>query len=105
MRQETRKVCSAFVRRKPARAARTHTNGTALYLFGKRIAWWEDDSSLRVTMCGWGTPTTRDRLNGVMDLLFDTRPFHQKKGEQYYNNDRIDPDAVLTFHLITPLPE
>ena len=94
MRHETRRIVQAFMARTPRNEKRTTTDGTSLFLHGNKIAWWEDDRSLRVTMAGWGTVTTRERLNGVMEFFNNTRPFHQKAGEQYMDDREIDPHDV-----------
>lgn len=101
MRAETSKITKAFINRRPARAARTSTDGAALYLHGHKIAWWGHDRSVSMTLAGWPTSTTRDRLNGVHQRLTGDRPFHQMKGVQYYNDTPIDAEQIITVHLIT----
>jgi hypothetical protein len=54
-----------------------------------------------MTLAGWPTVTTRDRLNGLHLFLTGDRPFHQKKGVQYYNESSINADTVITVHMIT----
>jgi hypothetical protein len=100
MRKETDDVMRAFLARKPCTRARTQTNGDAVTLHGNRIAWREADGSISMTLAGWGTPTTRDRLNGLCLILMDKRPFHQKKGVQYYDHLEISTDQIITVHTI-----
>jgi len=100
MRQESLEVCRAFIAGRVRSMKRTRTDGTTLYLHGNRIAWWNPDGSVSMTLAGWGTPTTRDRLNTLCWLMFATRPFHQKKHQQHYDGKPIDVDAVFTFHPI-----
>lgn len=78
MRKESVRICSAFIDGKPAKAARTHTDGQALYLHGHCIAWWEisfdtDTHTMRrllhMNCCGWPSVTTKDRLNTLLNLL------------------------------------
>ena len=38
------------------------------------------------TLAGWGSATTRERLNGI---LGDRASFTQKKGEQWFNDEQI----------------
>jgi hypothetical protein len=100
MRKETRDVMTAFLKRKSCTRARTQTNGDVVTLHGNKIAWREPDGSISMTLAGWGTPTTRDRLNGLCLLLMDKKPFHQKKGVQYYDDKEIDTTQVITVHTL-----
>jgi hypothetical protein len=105
MRKESTKIARAFLARKPATAARTSTDGTAIYLHGNKIAWWEDDRSVSMTLAGWPTVTTRDRLNTLARLLLGQALFSQMRGVQYCNGVETEADATHTFHLIGGLPE
>lgn len=102
MRKETRLIAEAFIQRKPKRAARSHTDGTAIYLHGHRIAWWEHDSSLSVTLAGWPSRTTMDRLNGLCELLGHGRPFHIVKSEPHHNDEKVSAFTVITYHDLQP---
>lgn len=109
MRQETKKICTAFIQGKPARAARTHTDGRTLFLHNHPIAEFarinedgtRNDNILSVSFCGYPTVTTKDRLNGLFDLLGFGRPFFTHKHQLYYGSKLrpIDDDEVLTFDL------
>ena len=105
MRQETRKVATAFVKRRRATAARSATCGEVLYLHGNPIAWWdaEDGETLSVNFCGYPTPTTKDRLNGVFELLGLGRPFFTKDHQLYFGSELrpIDDRETLRIHLPT----
>ena len=102
MRKETRDIMTAFLQRKSCTRARTQTNGDIVTLHGNKIAWREPDGSISMTLAGWGTPTTRDRLNGLCFLMMNKHPFHQVRGVQYYDDYKIDTTQVITVHsLIT----
>ena len=104
MRKESIDVARAFLARKPCRRARTSTDGQAVYLHGNKIAWWDDRGDLCLTLCRWGTVTTRDRLNAICDLFMGQRPFHQKKHTQYFNDSVIATDQVIVVHNLTITP-
>lgn len=95
MRSETRTIMTAFIAGKAKRGARTTTDGQSVWLFGNRIAWREADGTICFTFAGWPTTTTCDRLNGLYDLLYGRRPFHQKKDVQYFNDNEIDTREVV----------
>ena len=103
MRAETRKIMTAFLAGKPARADRTHTDGASVYLHRKRIAWREANGDVCMTLAGRGTVTTRERLNGLCELLMCKRPFHQKKLMQYFDGTEIHTLQVISVHNIIPV--
>jgi hypothetical protein len=100
MRAESTTIARAFLARKPKRAKRTATDGESLTLHGNTIAWWNPDGSISMTLCGWGTVTTRDRLNTLCQLLIDRRPFHQVKHVQHFDERPISASDVFTLHPI-----
>ena len=102
MRKETRLIAEAFIQRIPKRAARTYTDGHRMYLHGYPIAWWEHDSSLSVTLAGWPSRTTMDRLNGLCELLGHCRPFHTVEFLPHHNGQRVGDRAVITYHDLQP---
>lgn len=105
MRAEAAKIVSAFLERRPAKAARTHTDGMTLYLHGNAIAWHNPDDFISMTLAGWPTTTTRDRLNTLCAMAFNSKPFHQKRKLQYYNDMRIGPREIVRvkrLELLTP---
>ena len=83
MRKESQKIARAFLDGKPASAARTVTDGQAVFLHGHKIAWRDDDGALVVSLAGWGTVTTRDRLNTIFRLANLGAGVYQRKGEQF----------------------
>ena len=94
-RQESYDAARAFLDHKPRSFARTRTDGTALYLHSSRIAWYDDNGVIQLTLAGWGTVTTRDRLNALCDLVVGQRLFRQRKGKQYFNDDPISSTAII----------
>jgi hypothetical protein len=71
-----------------------------VYLHDNKIMWWENNHPsenlsnnihLCFSMCGWDTPTTRERLNAIFSYVFksDSVYLKQIKGEQkLFINDR-----------------
>ena len=83
MRKESLKIARAFAAGVAASAARTSTDGHAIYLHGNRIAQREADGSIWVTLAGWGTVTTRDRLNTLCHVLGSGVGFYQRDHAQH----------------------
>lgn len=97
MRKEAEKIAAAFVAGKPAKGARTMTDGKAVYLHGNRIA-WKEGGRWKLTLAGWPTVTTRSRLNDLCEFVSGCRPFSQRRHVQHFFNDRIGGHAVVDFY-------
>ena len=85
MRQETQKIMSAFLRGQKASAARTNTDGHSVWLHGNLIA-ERGKSKLWFTLADWPTVTTRDRINGLLELSGSDHRVFQKNGTQFLTN-------------------
>jgi len=85
MRQETQKIMSAFLRGEKASAQRTHTDGYSVWLHGNLIA-ERGKSKTWFTLAGWPTVTTRDRVNGLLELSGSVYRVFQKNGTQFLTN-------------------
>lgn len=105
MRQETLKIATAFKNGKPARGALTETDGKRVWLFGNLIAERMPDGVLMLTLAGWNSATTRDRLNGIADVMGIKVRFFQKShaammramvGGEWVET-HIDPSERMTF--------
>lgn len=83
MRKESLKIARAFAAGVAASAARTRTDGQAVYLHGNLIAKREPDGSIWVTLAGWGTVTTRERVNTLCRVLGSGVQFYQRDHVQY----------------------
>ena len=81
MRKESLKIACAFADGVAASAARTRTDGHAVYLHNNLIAQRDPDGSIWVTLAGWGTVTTRDRVNTLCRVL--------GSGVQFYQRDHV----------------
>jgi len=92
MRKVTQQIANAFARGNKLAVGNTMTDGNAVFLHGNKIAEWKQDG-LHMTLAGWNTTTTRERLNGIADNLGLKVSFNQKNFEPYLNGTRIDEDA------------
>ena len=106
MRKETRRIVTAFIEGKSARAARTYTDGITLYLHGHAIAQWDDYEHARgkrvlhLCCCGYPTPTTKDRLNGLLTLLgFGSCGYFTSKHQLYFGSKLRPVDAYETITI------
>ena len=116
MRKVSKEIAKAFIenRRKTMGNSWTEIDDLdgAIYLHDNRIAWWENNHPdlnlsnnihLCFSMCGWGTPTTRERLNSLFSLLFESDDvfIQQKNFAQWLtiNNRQIEIDEHATYVL------
>lgn len=66
----------------------THTDGTALFLHGNKIAEWRG-GELWITNAGWSSNTTKERLNGLPGVRI-----FQKAGQWFLNEAKWDGSWV-----------
>lgn len=82
----------SFIHRTPRRENNTvvtvQNNFSKMFLHGNQIAWHERDGSTALSMCGWGTLTTRARLNAILEAMQSAWRIVQRKGVQYVTNLR-----------------
>ena len=86
MRQETQKIMSAFLQGQKASAARTNTDGHNVWLHGNKIAQRSEGDFVDFSLAGWPTVTTRDRVNGLLELSGSGYRVFQKNGTQFLTN-------------------
>lgn len=104
MRKETLKIATAFLRGVPAHAARTSTDGENVLLHGHCIAWKGGNDDVQFSFRNWPTVTTRDRINGLLDVLgYSCFGVSQRDGEQWlvYNAKKIRKLATTGIAFCT----
>ena len=69
MRKITREIATAFLEGRILYKDNTSTDNGEIRLFGNVIAYWNTDSSVAITLAGHNTKTTRERLNGLLELM------------------------------------
>lgn len=84
----------------------TTENGYCQYvwLFDNRIATLHFASNgllshIDFSMCGWGSVTTRSRLNALFNLFIPLRPLNQSKGVQHFDDMPLAENARYRFTL------
>ena len=97
MRKTTESVCKAFLAGNRKSSGNSSTDGVVLLLHGNRIAERMPDGSIMATLAGWPSPTTRERLNGLTELLGLGRLFHQHKHVQHFRNKPIGSNDTIVL--------
>jgi hypothetical protein len=90
MRKITNEAINAFNSRKNFKSGNTAVivtdKRTILSLHNNEIAILDNITNvLTVSTCGWNTPTTKERLNGLNNVSIYT-----KKGQMYLNGEEWD---------------
>jgi hypothetical protein len=86
MTQTGKKIALAFVEGRSLTIKRTsvYANPSELWLHGSLIARTDAQGLVWMTLAGWPTSTTRDRLNALCDAYGVPSRFTQCKFEQFY---------------------
>ena len=102
MKKITRQAVEAFARFETYRNGNTAVERletesgkrlAVMILHGHRIASY-DGRTINMNMCGWGTPTTRERLNGICNY-FGLEGFSQRNHTQYYGEQAIESNQSV----------
>ena len=102
MRKITRDAANAFVCGQPFNRDNTavivNDRRVSMLLHGNLIAQFDLSSGVITgTLAGWGTPATRERLNGITDWIGCDR-FYQKDHAQWFGGQPIDLDEWVTLY-------
>jgi len=106
MRNISRVIATAFRDRRTKSISNSRTDEFGYYLHGHKIANWDKDHNgdiLSFSLCGWGTVTTRERLNSLFEILSYPISIQQKNYNQVLNfKDKslvIDSDTAINYHV------
>ena len=106
MREIEKRMIKAIKSKKNFRCTNTDVQWSGdfckVYLHDNLIATLEvgflSVDQMKLTLCGWPTPTTRMRLNALCEGLLGERPFTQRKGVQYFREDPIESDDLIAVN-------
>ena len=87
MRKVTEQIKQAFESRQRKSVGNTMTDGQTVWLHGNAIIKRDPDGLVRWSLAGWNTPTTRERVNGIVDA-----GVHQVNFEPILNGQEINPN-------------
>lgn len=77
-------IAQAFENGKTLTLSNTKTDGTSIFLFNNEIATREDNETF-ISLAGWNTKTTRERLNALPNCHITT-----KKGQAFLKGQPIE---------------
>ena len=91
VRKITRMACDAFDNGYNMSLSNTNVSKGSLYLHGHEIARHNESGQTEINLCGWNTPTTRERLNGLSGVSVCQKDF-----TPYLNGKAIDSNSWYT---------
>ena len=97
MRKVTRETVKAFLNGERKQIGNTRTDGQGLYLHDNQIAWRTPDGDIKINMCEWGSVTTRERLNGLLNLIGSDLGISQRNHAQCL----VDKNAEIIREIST----
>ena len=98
MRKVTQTICKALMSGEPKSIGNTSTDGETMFLHGNPIARLKD-KNLILSLAGWNTVTTRERINGLLRSMGLNCSVRQWKGEPYVDRPSKNQAIPLIGHL------
>ena len=88
-------------RKSNTEVAKNSEGDTSVYLHGNRIAFVSQFGDITLSSCGWDTPTTKSRLNAILDTFLHGFHVWQRNFTWYIGNTGncgpTAPDADVFF--------
>lgn len=107
MRKVTKQAATMLIQHQTTKNRRTLSHNTfvmaqAIYLFGHKIIERQYDNigqiEYHLTLCGYNTVTTRERLNGFLDMLSSSHRFYTRQGTLFLSDfGAIDASDTFVF--------
>ena len=96
MRKISKEIAESFYKGFSKSKGNTATDGVNVWLHGNKIAWRTQDNNLEVTLAGWPTVTTRERLNSILNVFGWDHYIQQIDGQQYLVNEASDSKHIMS---------
>ena len=80
MRKITQRAVKAFYNGKDFKRGNTEVSDRGYFLHGNKIAEFDGNEKINITLANWNTVTTRERLNGLKGVSIRT-----KQGQAFIN--------------------
>lgn len=86
MRQVTYDIMQAFINHDRLSKSNSFTDGSIVYLHGNAIV-KRENNEIYISDAGWQSNTTKERLNGLLELVGDNRRVYQKNYTWFLGDD------------------
>ena len=95
MRKISQNIATSFFAGKPLHIDNTYTDGEKVYLHSNLIAKKIHPDKLEISLAGYPTMTTRERLNSILNVFGFNHYIQQKEGKQYIVNELADSKHII----------
>ena len=95
MRKISQNIATSFFAGKPLHIDNTYTDGEKVYLHSNLIAKKIHPDKLEISLAGYPTMTTRERLNSILNVFGFDHYIQQKEGKQYIVNEPADSKHII----------
>ena len=90
MRKITENAVNAFENGGKCSEGNMSVHDGLMYLHGKLIAKYNDMGRLEISNCGWFSPTTKERLNGLRGVSITQEDFKWSLNGKPWNGEMIE---------------
>ena len=97
MRKISQNIATSFLAGKPLHIDNTYTDGEKVFLHSNLIAKKIHPAKLEISLAGYPTLTTRERLNSILNVFGFDHYIQQKEGKQYIVNGN---NPYPSMHII-----
>jgi len=95
MRKISQNIATSFFAGKPLHIDNTYTDGKKVFLHSNLIAKKIHPDKLEISLAGWPTVTTRERLNSILNVFGFDHYIQQVEGKQYIVNEEADSKHII----------
>lgn len=105
MRKTTREAAEAFINGTTYKNSNTSVfiagDVVTLSLYGNAIATRDlpHPTKMMVSLAGWSTNTTRERLNGLLEMYGIEHRFGCSSGSTTFKGNVTDPNILFSFNI------
>ncbi len=96
MRKISQNIATSFYAGKPLHIDNTYTDGEKVFLHSNLIAKKIHPDKLEISLAGWPTVTTRERLNSILNVFGWDHYIQQIDGQQYLVNEASDSKHIMS---------
>lgn len=103
MRKVTKAMALKLNRNENGKMGNTQVKDSAMYLHGNRIVDLQGNRILILSSCGWQTSTTKERLNGVLEVFHLPYKIYQKNFQWFVFNTETKESVEFRDNFTLPL--
>ena len=95
MKKISQNIATSFLAGKPLQIDNTYTDGEKVFLHSNLIAKKIHPDKLEISLAGYPTMTTRERLNSILNVFGFDHYIQQKEGKQYIVNEPSESMHII----------